>query len=141
MFRRGRNWRQVIRQRENIIQAIKDGVPAAEVKDDLACIVERRQGLETLLAAAKEEPVLLHPNMAAQYHQQVANLAQGLLTVRKTGRSGRYLTLAHRSDRIEAEPAGESWKSTCMEISPESSPWPGNRGKPLDQNDQVSSAG
>jgi site-specific DNA recombinase len=50
---------RLIRQRENIIQAIKDGVPAAEVKDDLACIVVRRQELEILLAAAKEEPVLL----------------------------------------------------------------------------------
>jgi site-specific DNA recombinase len=114
---------RLIRQRENIIQAIKDGVPAAEVKDDLACIVERRQGLETLLATAKEEPVLLHPNMAAQYHQQVANLAQVLN--RKENRGEAADILRSLIDRIELRRTSrESWKSTSMEISLESSPLP-----------------
>ena len=69
---------RLAKQRENIIQAIKDGVPATEVKDDLARMVMRREELQTLLAGTKEEPVLLHPNMAAEYHRQVANLAQVL---------------------------------------------------------------
>ena len=55
---------KLAKQREHLIQAIKDGVPAAEVKDDLARIAARREELETLLAGTKEEPVLLHPNMA-----------------------------------------------------------------------------
>jgi hypothetical protein len=38
------------KQRDNIIQAIKDGVPASEVKADLARIALRREELETLLA-------------------------------------------------------------------------------------------
>ena len=37
---------RVTKQRENIIQAIKDGVPAAEVKDDLARIATRREELQ-----------------------------------------------------------------------------------------------
>jgi hypothetical protein len=41
---------RLTKQRENIIQAIKDGVPATEVKDDLARIVMRREELEALLA-------------------------------------------------------------------------------------------
>jgi site-specific DNA recombinase len=69
---------RLTKQRENIIQAIKDGVPAAEVKDDLARIAMRREELQALLAGTKEEPVLLHPNMAADYRKQVANLAQVL---------------------------------------------------------------
>jgi hypothetical protein len=69
---------RLIKQRENIIQAIKDGVPAAEVKDDLACLVERREELEARLSGTKEEPVLVHPNMAAEYRKQVANLAHVL---------------------------------------------------------------
>ena len=69
---------RLAKQRENIIQAIKDGVPATEVKDDLARVVMRREELQTLLAGTKEEPVLLHPIMAAEYHRQVANLAQVL---------------------------------------------------------------
>jgi site-specific DNA recombinase len=69
---------RLAKQRENIIQAIKDGVPATEVKDDLARVVMRREELQTLLAGTKEEPVLLHPIMAAEYHRRVANLAQVL---------------------------------------------------------------
>ena len=40
---------KLARQREHLIQAIKDGVPAAEVKDDLARIAARREELEALL--------------------------------------------------------------------------------------------
>jgi site-specific DNA recombinase len=50
---------RLAKQRENIIQAIKDGVPATEVKDDLARVVMRREELQTLLAGTKEEPVLI----------------------------------------------------------------------------------
>jgi hypothetical protein len=53
-------------------------VPAIEVKDDLARIVLRREELESLLAGTKEESVLLHPNMGAEYRKRVANLAQVL---------------------------------------------------------------
>src|SRR5262245_42171848 len=63
---------KLAKQRENFIQAIKDGVPAIEVKDDLARIAARREDLEALLAETKEEPVLLHPNMAEHYRKQVA---------------------------------------------------------------------
>jgi site-specific DNA recombinase len=63
---------RLTKQRENIIQAIKDGVPATEVKDDLARIVTRREELEALLAGTKEEPVLLHPNIGAEYRNAAA---------------------------------------------------------------------
>ena len=93
---------RLTRQRENIIQAIKDGVPAAEVKDDLARIAMRREELQTLLAGIKEEPVLLHPNMAAEYRRQVANLAQVLNREENRGEAADIL----RSlvDRIELKP-------------------------------------
>ena len=93
---------RAIRQRENIIQAIKDGVPATEVKDDLARIVLRREELETLLLGIKEEAVLLHPNMASEYHKQVANLAQALSREENRGEAADIL----RSlvDRIELRP-------------------------------------
>jgi site-specific DNA recombinase len=69
---------KLVKARDNIIQAIKDGVPASEVKDDLARITARREELEALLAGTKEEPVLLHPGMAAHYRDQVASLAEAL---------------------------------------------------------------
>jgi DNA invertase Pin-like site-specific DNA recombinase len=93
---------RLAKQRENIIQAIKDGVPATEVKDDLAGLVKRREELEALLAGTKEEPVLLHPNMAAEYHKQVASLAQVLNREENRGEAADIL----RSlvDRIELKP-------------------------------------
>jgi site-specific DNA recombinase len=66
---------KLAKERENLIQAIKDGVPASEIKDDLARITARREELETLLDGTAEEQVLLHPNMAGYYRKQVADLA------------------------------------------------------------------
>ena len=107
---------RLTKQRENIIQAIKDGVPATEVKDDLARIVMRREELEALLAGTKEEPVLLHPNMASGIPQAGGKPCSGAEPGGKPGRSGRYFALARRPDRIEAEPAGKAgnrplWRS------------------------------
>jgi site-specific DNA recombinase len=92
---------RLVKQRENLIQAIKDGVPAYEVKDDLARLVIRREELETLLVGTKEEPVLLHP-MAAEYHKRVANLAQ-VLNQKKTGPK-RPIILRSLVERIELRP-------------------------------------
>jgi Cupin domain len=69
---------KLARDRERLIQAIKDGVPAAEVKDDLARIAARRDELEALLESNQVEPVLLHPGMAEHYRRQVAALAEAL---------------------------------------------------------------
>ena len=65
-------------EKGNLVQAIKDGVPAAEVKDDLARNAARREELEALIGGTAEEPVLLHPNMAAYYRGEVAALADAL---------------------------------------------------------------
>jgi hypothetical protein len=63
------------RNRANLIQAIRDGIPASEVKADLACIATRRAELEAIVGGTKDERVLLHPNMSLHYRQQVAKLA------------------------------------------------------------------
>src|SRR5690606_16258526 len=69
---------KLARDRRNLVQAIKDGVPAAELKVDLARIAARREKLEALVNGAEEETVLLHPNMGAYYRSQVAALAEAL---------------------------------------------------------------
>lgn len=96
---------KLARARENIIQAIKDGVPASEVKDDLARITARREELESVLAGTKEEPVLLHPGMAAHYRAQVARLAAVLTAEENRGEAADIL----RSliDRITLTPNAE----------------------------------
>lgn len=99
---------KLVKERENLIQAIKDGVPASEVKDDLARVVSRREELETLLATTKEDPVLLHPGMAEHYRQQVAALAEAL-TADETRAEAADLLRA-LIDRIELTPDEESNK-------------------------------
>jgi hypothetical protein len=69
-------------------------VPATEIKDDLARIAVRREELEVMLAGTKEEPVLLHPNMAAHYRDRVKPRS-GAEPGGKPGRNGRYSALAH----------------------------------------------
>ena len=125
---------RLTKQRENIIQAIKDGVPATEVKDDLARIVMRREELEALLAGTKEEPVLLHPNMGAEYRKQVANLAQVLNREENRGEAADIL----RSlvDRIELRPNQQG----KLEIDLYGDlagilTLAGKKARPLDQND------
>jgi hypothetical protein len=51
-------------------------VPASEVKDELARLATRRTELERVIDGTNGPRVLLHPNMAAHYRQQVANLAR-----------------------------------------------------------------
>ena len=96
------------RDRERLIQAIKDGVPASEVKDDLARIAARREELEALIEGTTEEPVLLHPNMAAHYRTQVANLAQALTCRREPGGSRGPAPLARGPDRADAKRSGQA---------------------------------
>jgi hypothetical protein len=68
---------KVTRDLDRLVQAILDGVPGSRVKDRMVEL-EARQELEALLAEAVEEPVLLHPNLAQLYRQQVARLVEAL---------------------------------------------------------------
>jgi len=96
---------KLARQREKLIEAIKDGVPASEVKDDLARIAARREELEALLAGTKEEPVLLHPNMAQHYRAQVVRLAEALAA--EQNRAEAADILRSLVDRITLTPNAE----------------------------------
>jgi site-specific DNA recombinase len=126
---------RLTKQRENIIQAIKDGVPASEVKDDLARIVTRREELEALLAATKEEPVLLHPNMGAEYRKQVANLAQVLNREENRGEAADILRSLvdwielrpNQQGKLEIDLYGDL--AGILTLA-------GKKAKPLDQNDR-----
>ena len=60
--------------KEKIIEAIKNGIPASEVKDALNKIIERREELENYLEGKEEAPVLLHPNMSQRYQKEVEAL-------------------------------------------------------------------
>ena len=71
------------KERENLVQAIKDGVLASKVKNDLTRIAARRRQLERLLEGAEEEPVLLHPSIVLYHCEQVSDLAEALQATRR----------------------------------------------------------
>jgi site-specific DNA recombinase len=65
-------------QRKKLIEMVMDGVPPAEVKDEMIANAARREELKAKLAAADAPPPLLHPEVAGLYRQKVAALAQAL---------------------------------------------------------------
>src|SRR3954462_6267585 len=65
-------------RRKKLIEMVMDGVPAAEVKDEMIGNAARREELKARLAAAHAPPPFLHPEMAELYRQKVSALAQAL---------------------------------------------------------------
>ena len=65
-------------RRKKLVQSIMDGVPGAEVKDEMIAIAARREELNKQIGTADEPPPLLHPCMAELYHTKVTQLAEAL---------------------------------------------------------------
>jgi site-specific DNA recombinase len=65
-------------RRKKLIEMVMDGVPPAEVKDEMIANAARREELEAKLIAADAPPPLLHPGMADLYRQKVTALAEAL---------------------------------------------------------------
>jgi site-specific DNA recombinase len=65
-------------RRKKLIEMVMDGVPPAEVKDEMIANAARREELKAKLTAADAPPPLLHPGMADLYRQKVTALAQAL---------------------------------------------------------------
>jgi site-specific DNA recombinase len=124
---------KLTREKERLIQAIKDGVPASEVKNDLARIAARREELEAILEGKTEEPVLLHPNMAAHYRAQVSRLAEALNA--EENRAEAADLLRSLIERIELRP-----KEGRLEIDLKGDlagilTLAANKNRPLDESD------
>ncbi|UCB54110.1 MAG: hypothetical protein JSW45_09115, partial [Thiotrichales bacterium] len=70
---------KLARERENIIQAIKDGVPADMIKDELERVTSRQSELTELMKDQSAEPQpFIHPAMAHRYQEEVAALRKAL---------------------------------------------------------------
>ena len=70
----------VKRDHAKLVDAIIAGVPAAQVKDKMISLDQRRQVLEEQLQATKATPAPLrfHPKMSETYRARVAELIRGL---------------------------------------------------------------
>ena len=63
---------------DRLLDAICNGVPAAQVKDRMIALEARKSELKRLIERTREEPVLLHPNMSQHYRSQVGELIAAL---------------------------------------------------------------
>jgi hypothetical protein len=67
----------VDREIRKLVQAIKDGISALSIKDELLSLEARKAALQSRLNAP-EMPELLHPRMADVYRQKVGSLCHAL---------------------------------------------------------------
>ncbi len=69
---------KIDRDLKRIIQAIKDGIPALTLKDELMTLEERKVQLERDVKQTPKSVPRLHPNLAELYRSKVANLTDAL---------------------------------------------------------------
>jgi hypothetical protein len=75
----------VEREIRKLVQAIKDGVSALAIKDELLSLEARKAELQSRVEAP-EMPELLHPRMSDVYREKVGNLCL-VLETRKVARA------------------------------------------------------
>jgi DNA invertase Pin-like site-specific DNA recombinase len=63
---------------DQVADAIVNGVPALAVKDKAIKFQARREEIEAELAQSAEPVLLMHPNMANEYHRKVRGLIEAL---------------------------------------------------------------
>src|SRR5690606_24652583 len=63
---------------DRMVKAIGDGFANAKLKQEMHDVMVRKEELEKLIASTEEAPVLLHPNMAVRYREEVTRLINSL---------------------------------------------------------------
>ena len=80
------------KERANILKAIREGIGAALVRDDLERIAARLDVLEDEIAQGSQEArPLLHPAMARRYREEVASLRETLSRSGGQGEAAEHL--------------------------------------------------
>jgi hypothetical protein len=92
-----------------LVQAIKDGVSALSIKDELLSLEARKAELQSRLNAP-EMPELLHPRMADVYREKVGSLCSALEN--EDGRTGAVEAIRALIETILLEPDGDQLKIT-----------------------------
>ena len=70
--------KSVVKKLDQMVDAIADGAPVAPIKDKMHALENRRVELSAMLEDVVEAPPLLHPSMAARYHEEVRDLMEVL---------------------------------------------------------------
>ena len=69
---------KIERELDRLVKALMDGVPASRVKDKMTALENDKAEIEARVKDAAENPVLIHPNMANHYRDQIAALREAL---------------------------------------------------------------
>jgi len=96
------------KERANIIQAIKDGMPADLLKDDLLAVTDRLEKLDVILQAKPKTEPLLHPAMAQRYHKSINELS--VLLNQEDSRGEAHIHLRGLIEKITLTPMPEEDK-------------------------------
>ena len=99
----------VEREIRKLVQAIKDGVSALSIKDELLSLEARKTDLQSRLNAP-EMPELLHPRMADVYREKVGSLCSALEN--EESRTGAVEAIRALIETILLEPDGDDLKIT-----------------------------
>ena len=99
----------VERKIRRLLQAIKDGIAALSIKDELLNLEARKAELQSRLNAP-EMPELLHPRMADVYPDKVGNLCLALES--EESRTGAADAIRALVEAIVLEPDGDQLKIT-----------------------------
>ena len=99
----------VEREIRKLIQAIKDGVPALSIKDELVSLESRKAQLQSRLEAP-EMPELLHPRMADVYRETVGSLCLAL--EKEESRTSAVDAIRALIEAIMLEPDGDRLRIT-----------------------------
>ena len=99
----------VEREIRELVQAIKDGVSALSIKDELLSLEARKAELQSRLEAP-EMPELLHPRMADIYREKVGSLCSALES--EESRTGAVDAIRALIEAIVLESDGDQLKIT-----------------------------
>jgi site-specific DNA recombinase len=99
----------VEREIRKLVQAIKDGVSALSIKDELLSLEARKAELQSRLNAP-EMPELLHPRMAEVYREKVGSLCHALESEESRTSAGEAIRAL--IETILLEPDGDELKIT-----------------------------
>ena len=98
---------QVKRDHAKLVDAIIQGVPAAQVKDKMIELDGRRQALEAQLSSSTAaEPMRFHPAMAGEYRAKVARLIKFLANDAEMEASKEALRALIEKIVLSPDPAG-----------------------------------
>ena len=102
----------VEREIRKLVQAIKDGVSALSIRDELLSLAARKAELQSRLNAP-EMPELLHPRVADVYREKVGSLCSAL--EKEESRTGAVEAIRALIETILLEPDGDQLKITLKD--------------------------